>query len=218
MGVKQLFLSDADAVSDLVQFLQRLDRAGGAEVRLRAEGQVLAFFGSTQSPVHLSDPTQLVLVHRAVRLAEPVDEPLDVVVETRAVLDRCARIDEAPWELPVPPVNLAVAWAGVLPPREGWQHGGRIDAASLRGVALQGAARIAEMLPENPGQPLVDAARKEVWSLEIAPGVPAAAAFALDALGFLREQSTVEIARSATWLRMLTPLGEVFVRDRGGFA
>lgn len=216
MRVNEVFLEDEHAVSDLVQLMQRLDRVGGSEVRLRAENGSLALFGSTQAPAHLGDATQLVLVHRAVGLGAPLAEAVDTVVETRAVLDRLARIDEAPWALPIPPVNLAVAWAGMLPPRSGWQQEATLEAGPLHDIAIQGADRVAQMLPENPGQLLVDKARAAVWSLEIAPGIPAAAALALDSMGFLRDQKLVLVSRSRTWLRLTTEYGDVFVRDQIG--
>lgn len=210
--MQQLILEDDHTVRDLTQLMQRLVRVESAEVRLRGEGSRLSVFASTQSPGGLGDTKALVLVHRGVRLSEPLSEPLDVVVETRAVLDRLARLTAPPLILPVPPVNLTAVWAGMLPPRAGWEPYGVLDAKSLRDVAIAGAVRVAEALPENPGQPLVDQARGAVWSLEIAPGVPAAAAFAIDALGFLRGQDHIVMARSRNWLRLVSEHGEVFVR------
>lgn len=207
-------MKDEQEISDLLQFLQRLDRTGGSEVRLHGTEMKLSFFGSTQSPAGIGDTQELVLVHRGIELAEPLSESIDVVVETRAVLDRLARVSDAPFGVPVPPVNLTAVWAGMLPPRAGWEPAGALEAQSLHTVAREGAERVATMLPDNPGQPLVDQARSAVWSLEIAPGVPAAAAFAIDALGFLREETRVTLHRSRTWLRLSTQHGEVFVRTR----
>ena len=205
-------LEDDHAVKDLTQFLQRLERAGAGETRLRGDQDRLSVMGSTLAPRHLDDPTPLVLVHRGVRLAQPIANNFDVVVDTRSILDRLARLTAPPFTVPVPPMNLQAIWAGVTPPRSGWERTGSLDATSVTHVAEEGAKRVASLLPENPGQPLVDQARLTVWSLEMAPGVPAGAAFALDALGFVRDESPVRLHRNHTWTRLSTPYGEVFVR------
>lgn len=206
-------LADDQAVSDLVQLVQRLERAGGAEVRLRGHEDRLSVLGSTLAPSRLGDTTPLILVHRGVSLLEPLEDPFDVVVDSRAVLDRLARLHEAPLVVSLPPVNLTAVWAGMLPPRQGWERVGSLDAVSITQVARAGAERVAGLLPENPGLPVVEQARASVWSLEIAPGVPAGAAFALDAMGFVRDAEAVVMHRSQTWLRLSTKLGEVFARS-----
>ena len=208
----EFILEDEHAVHDLTQFLQRLEHAGASEVRLNGSHAQLSVMGSTLYPKHLSDPTPLVLGHRGVVLAEPLTHPFDVIVETRSVLDRLARLKEAPFVVPLPPVNLTAIWAGVMPPRSGWEQVGVMDPASIERVAEQGAERVAALLPENPGQPLVDQARLSVWSLEIGQGIPAGAAFALEALGFVRDEAPVRLQRHRSWARLATQYGEVFVR------
>src|SRR5690554_1572095 len=69
-NVTQLILEDELTVSDLLQFFQRLDRAGGTEVRLYGNDVKMSFFGSTLTPTHLADPTPLVIVHRGIMLGE----------------------------------------------------------------------------------------------------------------------------------------------------
>src|SRR5690606_41731261 len=60
---------------------------------------------------------------------------------------------------------------------------------SLRAVASEGIARVAAALPEQPGDPVVHRVRSEVWGAPVADGVPAGAAFAAEAMGFLGDRS-----------------------------
>ena len=46
-------------------------------------------------------------------------------------------------------------------------------------------------------------------------GVPAAAAFAAEVMGFLLDEPRVPLARSMTWTRLDTSRGQVLVRARG---
>lgn len=211
-GVTHLTLTDSESVADLTQMLQRLERAGQPEIRLIATETTLSLFGSTHTPGGIGDRTPLVLVRRGVKLAEPVDQPLDVVVEIRAVLDRLARLKTIPFTFPVPPVNLTAVWAGMLPPASGWEPRGTFTQASLEQVAKEGAQRVSSLLPDSPGTPLVSKAQQQVWSHEIAPGVPAGAAFAVVALGFLGDEAPVRLFTQGTWALLSTPLGEVFTR------
>lgn len=204
---------DGASRNDLLIFLQRLETAGLPETRLVTRNTTLAVFGSTQAPSGLLDNTDLVLVHRAFELAEQPAKDIDVLVQTRALLDRLNRPEAISPGLPLPPVHVTAAWAGVLPPTQGWLADGKVDARSLAEVARMGAERVASALPEQPGQALVDRARKNVWSATVAPGVPAAAAFALESLGLLSDQQEVRLLRSRNWVRLSTGHGDVFVRS-----
>lgn len=207
-----IILEDHQAVQDLTQFVRRLVRAEGHEVRIVAQGRRLSVFGSTQHPKSLTDRLTLVMVHRGFVLQKPVEGEIDKIVEARAVLDRLALQGDSGQEVRIPPVDLTAVWAGVLPPRTGWQATGIIDPFSMQVVANDGVHRVAQMLPESPGQALVDRARQQVWSLEIAPGIPAAAAFALDAMGFLRDETEVRVRSTGTWISLSTRKGDIFVR------
>lgn len=212
-STKELRLIDDASLGDLQVFLQRLAKAGLPETRLITKGATLAVFGSTQAPSGLLDPTDLVIVHRAFELAHKPVEELDILVQTRALLDRLSRPTSSPPTLQLPPMQVTAAWAGVLPPTSGWVAQGAIDARSLFEVAQTGIKRVANALPEQPGQALVDRVRFNVWSSNIAPGVPAAAAFALESLGFLRKQESIRLLQSKNWVRLSSQHGDVFVRS-----
>lgn len=211
-----LDLADHATRDDLRVYLERLVRAGEPEVRLVTRGPALAVYGCTQSPEGLLDPVPVVLVMRAFALAAPPAEPLDATVEARALLDRLARMGRIGLRLELPDAVVAAAWAGVLPPSGGWRPVGALDAPSLERAAREGIERIAAALPANPGDAVVRAVRRRVWGAEIAPGVPAAAAFAAEALGFLREEREVAVSASLTWLRLSTGRGHTIVREPMG--
>ncbi|WP_244301023.1 hypothetical protein [Leucobacter insecticola] len=80
-------------------------------------------------------------------------------------------------------------------------------------MAADGIARVAEALPENPGELVVQQVRGAVWGAEIAPGLPAAAAFAGETLGFFSGDDPARLSKSLTWTRLSTGRGHVLVRS-----
>ena len=208
-----LQLADHATRDDLRIFLERLQRAGQDEVRLVTRGAVLAVYGCTQALRGITDTVPVVLAMRGFALAEPAAEDLDETVQGRALLDRIARLGIIGLALEMPDVTAMAAWAGVLPPVSGWSAAGALDTASLGEVAREGISRVAAALPEDPGEAVVHKVRASVWGAEIAPGIPAAAAFAAEALGFLDATEPVRVSRSLTWTRLSTPRGHVLVRS-----
>lgn len=210
--IQTLELSDKSTREDLRNFLQRLTRLGEPEVRIQTRGSVLAVYGCTQTADGLLGTTPVVLVMRAFRLAGGQEASLDVTVEARALSDRLARMSGADVTLAIPDVTASAAWAGVLPPVSGWEPIGKIDAGSLAIVAAEGIARVAAAVPADAGDPIVKKVRREVWGAEVAPGVPAAAAFAAEGLGFLSGVDHVMLSGSRSWTRLTSPNGYVIFR------
>lgn len=210
-----LLFADVATRDDLRILLERLQRSGEPEVRLVTRGRVLAVYGCTQAPRGITDPVPVVLVMRAFALADEPARPVDATVEGRALLDRLARLGPVGRALEVPDVAALAAWAGVLPPVSGWRPRGRIDVSSLRAVAEEGIRRVAAALPDQPGEAVVHRVRADVWGAEVAPGVPAAAAFAAEAMGFLGE-ADVRVSASLTWIRLSSERGHVLVRGFPG--
>ncbi|SJN11441.1 hypothetical protein FM113_12005 [Leucobacter sp. 7(1)] len=208
-----LLLADHATRDDLRIFLERLQKVGQDEVRILTRGSTLAVYGCTQAPRGITDSVPVVLVMRAFALSETPAEDVDETVLGRSLLDRIARLGIIGLALDVPDVTAMVAWAGVLPPVTGWEPAGAIDAASLGTVAGEGIARVAELLPADPGEALVHKVRASVWGAEIAPGIPAAAAFAAETLGFLGESAPVRVSKSLTWTRLSSDRGHVVVRS-----
>jgi len=211
-----LRLLDRQTFGDLGTFVaraRRLDEDGAA--RLVGHGAVLAVY---VSPLHGGGgPTVLGL--RTLALAEPSD--LDVTVPLAALGDRLAAAPTGTTEavpLPVPPMTASGAsWAGMSPPRTGWDPRGLVEPGLLRRVAEEGIARVAAGTPDGAGALAVARLRALVWGEPI-PGlddVPAGVAFAAEALGFLTAATDDEPAallRRGPWVRVTTATGHVLGR------
>ncbi|MGZ4649551.1 MAG: hypothetical protein ACXV3A_03290 [Kineosporiaceae bacterium] len=228
----ELTLPDRQALHDLETFLGRARRVDpDGACRLVVTGGVLAVY---VSPVHGGGgPTVLGL--RVLALApaaqpgcesepEPVPEPagLDVTVALSALLDRFARVppsSDPPVPLSLPPAAVTAAWAGVAPPRSGWDALGLLDAARLRATAAAGVREIADGVPSGAGAAAVARLRGQVWGRALAEepadvpaDVPAGVAFAAEALGFLDDAEPVALYRLRPWVRATTRRGHVLAR------
>ena len=106
------------------------------------------------------------------------------------------------------------AWAGVSPPRSGWELRTALDPAELTAAAQAGVQEVAAALPEAVGGHVVTQVRAAVWGRELPtlPGVAAGAAYAADALGFLDPQEPVAVRQAGPWWRLSTSRGHVLVR------
>ncbi|MFG2191675.1 hypothetical protein [Streptomyces sp. NPDC048639] len=201
-----LRLADAREAADLAAFLARLlhyDRR--AAVRLQAGagsaggadrmpggarpgaggGRVLAVFGRPASFE--------VLAIRTARLDEPYE--LDVTVSAGQLADA---LDTASAEDPAGGLTLTVPesvtgppWAGVLPPRGGWQRvEGLPDTDDIRSVVAVAVgefrARIEELPEGRRTRAELDRIGREIWSRTLgATELPLRAVHAAQSLGFL---------------------------------
>ena len=211
-----LLLIDHATRDDLRIFLERLTRVGQPEVRMVTRGQTLAVYGCTQMPRGIMDSVPVVLVMRAFALTTAPELPVDTTVQSRSVLDRIARLGIIGLALDTPDVTTIVSWAGVLPPQTGWSTLGAIDGSSLAQVAKEGITRVAALLPQDPGEAVVHTVRSSVWGMEIAPGVPAATAFAAESMGFLGGDEPLRLTRTQAWVRLSSDRGHVLVRTPMG--
>ncbi|BDM67234.1 hypothetical protein HEK616_07210 [Streptomyces nigrescens] len=252
-----LALVDAGEAADLAAFLARLihyDRA--AAVRLQTGGGVLAVFGRP--------PSFEVLAIRTARLAAPrgpgddraggrsgaagpardggpdsapAEGPasgLDITVSAGDLLEG---VDEEQGTLTVPAAVTGPPWAGLLPPRGGWQRVPGLPApeALRRAVAAAVAefrARDEALPPERRTRAERDRIGREIWSRTLGDThLPLRAAHAAQSLGFLRPVRTAVLASgggphpteppaltllsAGGWLRLRTPYGSVAVRTGG---
>jgi hypothetical protein len=201
-------LDDVASLADLSTYVLRASRADpGGAARLRAHGDVLATYVCPLTGG--GGPTVLGL--RTTALARPVE--LDVVVPLAALADRLARPDNGT-DVPVPPNEVVAAWAGVAPPRSGWEPVGALAAADLVRAAEEGIAEVAAGTPSTSGGPAVAALRARVWGRPV-PGsdLPTGAAFVAHALAFVREgDPPVDVLARAPWTRLTTPRGHVLAR------
>ncbi|MBT2513592.1 hypothetical protein [Arthrobacter sp. ISL-30] len=207
--------ADSRDLADLRTFVTRAKRIDDGAIRLQAAGSVLAAYVCVLRPRLLGEATPTILGLRTMALAEPAE--LDSTVSLASVLDRLARSSDDDVELPVPPTTVSESWAGVGAPRSGWELLGSIADAELKSSAEAGVAEVAGIVPENPGALIVNNARAAVWGrgLEQAWGVPAGAAFAALALGFLADGEQ-QLYRNGRWFRISSQRGHVLVRTGAG--
>ncbi|MFJ1610458.1 hypothetical protein ACIOHS_45220 [Streptomyces sp. NPDC088253] len=217
-----LHLTDDGEAADLAAFLARLihyDRA--AAVRLQASGTALAVFGRP--------PSFEVLAIRTARLAKPYENGLDVTLDvTVSAGELLESIDESAATVGVPGAVTGPPWAGVLPPRGGWQpEPGLPGPDAVRAMVATAVAefrsRTGELAPEARTRAELDRIGREIWSRPIGDtGLPVRAAHAAQSLGFLLParqagpgESPLGLYSSGAWLRLRTPYGSIAVRRAG---
>ncbi|WP_457974545.1 hypothetical protein [Arthrobacter sp. D1-17] len=207
--------ADPRDLADLRTFATRAKAIDDGAIRLQGAGQVLAAYVCILRPRILGESTPTILGLRTIGLAEP--SAVDVTVPLAAVLDRLARAGEKDAELPVPPSTVTESWAGVGAPRGGWELIGSVPDDELRRAAEAGMSEVAEIVPDNPGALIVNNARATVWGRELEgrSGLPAGAAFAALALGFLGSDEQ-RLYRAGRWFRLSGSRGHVLARTGAG--
>ena len=206
----RLLLDEPQGYADLRIFVTRgrsLDEDGA--IRLQADGTVLAaYVGVLPGRGLMGDGAVVGL--RTMRLAAPAR--VDSTVSLAALADRLAR--ETTDGLELPPFSVQTAWAALTPPQGGWEPVGSLDAGALVEVARAGIAEVAHGAPAGAGGHAVTDLRQRVWGrlTETVPPVPAGAAFAAYALGFLGESERCDVVAHGRWTRLSSPRGHVLVR------
>jgi hypothetical protein len=207
-----LTLADADTRRDLATYVSRARRVDpdGASRLVAVRGVLAAYV----SPVH-GAPGPTVIGLRTLALGDR-EAALDVTVPLAALSDRLAASAPDDLELPIPPTRAVDAgWAGISPPRSGWELRTALDPADLSRAARAGIDEIAMAVPEAVGGHLVTQVRAAVWGRDLPTlaGVAAGAAYAADALGFLELQEPVAVRTAGLWWRLSTSRGHVLVRS-----
>jgi hypothetical protein len=215
-----LTLPDVTALTDLRTYLSRADRIDRASVRLIAGGGVLAVYTAVLHPGGLLDETPTVLGLRTVKIR--VDQVLDAVVPITSLVARLDAAEIAPDDgtvlIGIPAEVATVTWAGVAPPRAGWQPVSGTVAGRLESVAKAGIVEVAEALPADAGEAIVRRVRAEVWGRAVPDlaQVPAGAAFAAHSLGFLGDPAEeIPVYETGPWTRLSSARGHVLVKRRG---
>ena len=192
--MSDLLLADVASLDDLRTYAARARRLDPeAAVRLLAAGPVLAAYVGVL-PGRGVTGSGATLGLRVFGLAEPTE--VDVTVPAAAILDRLARDGSDPGEagLPIPPMSVFVPWAGITPPRSGWD-----PYAAFPGTGL--AAQ-------------VEALRSRVWAQPLGSSpAPAGLAFAAYGLGFVHPQESVTLLRAGRWWRLTAPGGHALARS-----
>ncbi|WIB68199.1 hypothetical protein DEI93_03920 [Curtobacterium sp. MCBD17_035] len=222
-------LPDTTSLGDLRTYLRRASRVEDGSVRLIAGGGVLAVYTAILYPVGLLDEVPTVLGLRTFALADPVEfdavvpiasfvHRLDALVEEhRSAEERGLDPTAATAVTAELPLEVhTVTWAAISPPRGGWVAQLDIDARTLRRVAREGMAEVAEAVPTAAGDAVVRRVRAEVWGRPVngEEHLPAGAAFAAESLGFLAEGEPVRLFETGPWSRLTTTRGHVLVKRR----
>lgn len=200
-----LLLADADTARDVLTFVGRAGRITDEGVRLQAANGVLALTTAALAPHGLFDQTPTVLAMRIVH-ADPELE-CDIIVDQLS-----AGADPA--GLLLPDTGLSPAWAGVAPPRGGWETSGMLPASTIANRAQWGISAVARGATPGAGEEAVRALRAAIWgeSDDDLGGLPRGIAFAADALGFISGEEQVPVTRSGRWTRLAFRRGHVLAR------
>jgi hypothetical protein len=205
---QRLLFPDSDAAADALTFAGRTARIGDDGVRLQAANGTLAMTSAPLAPRGLFDATPTVLALRAL----PVDPELvcDLVVDPSLL----TAAEDDPRAVVLPDVAISPAWAGISPPRSGWEPDPGIAASVLASRAQYGIAAVAEAMPADPGEDVVRTVRASVWGApdDALGGLPLGVAFAAFALGFIAGEEEAAVRRAAAWTRVSLHRGHVLVR------
>jgi hypothetical protein len=139
--------------------------------------------------------------------------PVDATVPLAAVSDRLARATTGT-TFPIPPTTVSPAWAGMTPPRGGWERVGEVDCTDLDQAARRGIEAVAHAVPDRAGSLAVEEVRRRVWSepTETVPPVPSGMAFAAHTLGFTHPGEQASVTMHGPWTRLSTSRGHVLAR------
>jgi len=220
-----LTLSPSQAVLDAQVFSERAARVNNGSARLIAQGGFLQAYVGVLFPRGLLDQTPTVLGLRVFKLATAAE--FDVVVPLESLIHRLGvASDSGEAEFTLPAEVASLAWAAITPPREGWRRRRGIASSALRDAAAEGGAKVAQAVakvaqavPESIGESVLQKVRAEIWGTALADNqqIPAGAAFAADALGFLTDKN-MQVHTVGNWLRLTSGSGYVVVKKPGGAA
>lgn len=211
---EQIDFGDARGLTDLSTFIGRARVAvpdGAIRLQVPGRGLLVVTVAVLEGSGLLGDGTVLGL--RAVRIRDATPG-IDATVTFASITDRLARHRGTETTLSVPPTTMSPPWAGLTPPREGWERVGALDAADVRSAAEQGITEVAEGTPAGAGGAAVTALRRRVWGAmtRTVPPIAAGLAFGAHVLGFLEEGEPTVVATCGRWTRLTTSRGHVLVR------
>ncbi len=205
----RLVLADADTARDVLTFLGRARLISDDGIRLQGAQGVLALTAAALAPEGLFDRTPTVLAMRVVH-ADP-ELQCDIVIDELAP-------DQDDRMLRLPDTGRSPAWAGISPPRDGWEHSGVLDASVIAQRAQWGIAAVARGSAPGSGEEAVRMLRASVWGEldEQLASLPRGVAFAAHAFGFVSGEEIVSVTTSGRWTRLTFNRG--YVLSRGPMA
>ena len=203
----ELRFPDVPTASDALVFAQRAARLGDGAVRLRAQDGLLVMTSAPLAPRTLLEATPTILGMRIIAV--------DPEVVCDLVVDASTLRASGETHLALPDSAVTAPWAGISPPRSGWEASGETAAARLASRAQWGIAAVAEAVPTDAGDDVVHAVRASIWGApdEDLAGLPLGVAFAAFALGFIAGEEQAVIRRTGPWTRVSLSRGHVLVRN-----
>ncbi len=201
----QLLLADPDTAKDVLTFVGRAARVSDEGVRLQGANGVLALTAGALAPHGLFDQTPTILAMRIVA-ADPELE-CDIVVDS-------VTPSADPSALELPETGLSPAWAGISPPRGGWEPLSTLPASTVAQRAQWGISAVARGATPGAGEEAVRALRAAIWGEpdDDLDGLPRGIAFAADAFGFISGEEQVPVMQSGRWIRLAFRRGHVIAR------
>jgi len=213
-AVAEIDFGDPRGLTDLSTFIGRARVAvpeGAIRLQVPGRGLLVVTVALLEGSGLMGDGTVLGL--RAVRIRDATPG-IDATVTFASVTDRLGRHRGTETTLSVPPTTVSPPWAGLTPPREGWERVGALDAADVSSAAERGIAEVAEGTPVGAGGAAVTALRRRVWGAmtQTVPPIAAGLAFGAHVLGFLPEGERTAVATCGRWTRISMSRGHVLVR------
>lgn len=204
----RLLFADPASTADALTFAGRAARFTDEAVRLQASGGVLAMTAAPLAPRGLGDATPTVLAMRT--LAADPELMCDLIVDASTL----TAVADDPLALSLPETALSAAWAGIAPPRGGWESRAGIDASTLAAKAQGGIARVSDTVPTDAGEDVVRAVRAAVWGApdDDLGGLPLGVAFAALSMGFISGAETSRVYANGPWTRITLDRGHIVVR------
>nr|WP_208379941.1 hypothetical protein [Microbacterium endophyticum] len=204
-----MFFPDSGSASDLVTFASRAAKLGAeSRVRLQAAGGTIAMTTAILSPKGLLDTTPTILAMRAL----PVDPEL--VCDFVVAADELVTDPDDSSSVILPGNSVTAAWAGIAPPRGGWEPAEPIAASVVAARAQWGIAAVSDAMPQDAGEDIVHGVRASIWGVpdgELA-GLPLGVAFAAFTMGFIAGDEMAPLRRAPSWQRLTFTRGHVLVR------
>ena len=139
----ELRFPDVPTASDALVFAQRAARLGDGAVRLRAQDGLLVMTSAPLAPRTLLEATPTILGMRIIAV--------DPEVVCDLVVDASTLRASGETHLALPDSAVTAPWAGISPPRSGWEASGETAAARLASRAQWGIAAVAEAVPTDAG-------------------------------------------------------------------
>lgn len=199
-----------DEAAFLAAFLGRIvgwdERAA---VRVQARGRVVGVYAP--SPLD-------VLAFVALPLAAEVDGEIDETVSAgrlRDIVGDVSRLPDAS-DVRLPDAVTGSASLAVLPPRGTWAQGERGIAGDVSPLVDGAVAEFRRTVPRS-GSLNAELVAEAAWDAPGWGGVPMRALHAARLLGFLNHPGAkLETATISGWKRLVTPAGQIFVRNVAG--